>query len=39
VTLYYDGAYVYGERIFKDNNDNIKSRVDFTPEHRKSAIY
>jgi hypothetical protein len=39
VTLYYDGAYVYGERIFKDDNDNIKSRVDFTPEHRKSAIY
>lgn len=39
VTLYYDGAFVYGERIFKDEHDNIKSSVDFTPEHRKSVIY
>lgn len=39
VTLYYDGVYKYGERILKDEKDNIKSRVDFGSEHRKSAIY
>lgn len=39
VTLYYDGIYKYGERIIKDEKDFIKSRVDFGPEHRKSAIY
>jgi hypothetical protein len=39
ITLYYDGIYKYGERILKDEKDNIKSRVDFGPEHRKSAIY
>jgi hypothetical protein len=39
VTLYYDGIYKYGERILKDEKDNIKSRVDFGSEHRKSAIY
>lgn len=38
VTLYYDGIYKYGERIMKDDNNNIKSRVDFTSEHRKSII-
>lgn len=38
VTLYYNGIFKYGERIMKDDN-NIKSRVDFTSEHRKSAIY
>ena len=31
--------YKYGERILKDEKDNIKSRVDFGSEHRKSAIY
>lgn len=39
VTLYYDGVYKYGERILKDEKDNIKSRVDFGSEHRKTAIY
>jgi hypothetical protein len=39
VTLYYDGIYKYGERIIKDEKDFIKSRVDFGPEHQKSAIY
>ena len=39
VTLYYDGIYKYGERIVKNEKDNIKSRVDFGSEHRKSAIY
>lgn len=39
VTLYYDGIFKYGERIMKNDNNNIKSRVDFTSEHRKSAIY
>ncbi len=39
VTLYYDGIYKYGERIIKDEKNNIKSRTDFGPEHRKSAIY
>jgi len=39
VTLYYDGIYKYGERILKDEKDNIKSRTDFGSEHRKSAIY
>ena len=39
VTLYYDGIYKYGERILKDEKDNIKSRNDFGSEHRKSAIY
>ena len=39
VTLYYDGIYKYGERIIKDDKNNIKSRTDFGPEHRKSAIY
>lgn len=39
VTLYYDGIFKYGERIMKDDNNNIKSRVDFTSEHRKSVIY
>ena len=39
VTLYYDGVYKYGERILKDEKDNIKNRTDFGPEHRKSAIY
>jgi len=39
ITLYYDGIYKYGERIIKDEKDFIKSRVDFGPEHRKSAIY
>jgi hypothetical protein len=39
VTLYYDGIYKYGERILKDEKDNIKSRVDFGSEHRKSVIY
>ena len=38
ITLYYDGIYKYGERIMKDEKDNIKSRVDFTSEHRKSII-
>ena len=38
VTLYYDGIFKYGERIMKDYNNNIKSRVDFTSEHRKSII-
>lgn len=39
VTLYYDGVYKYGERILKDEKDNIKSKVDFSLEHRKSVIY
>jgi hypothetical protein len=39
ITLYYDGIYKFGERIVKDDNDNIKSRIDFSPEHRKSAVY
>jgi hypothetical protein len=39
ITLYYDRIYKYGEQIIKDEKDNIKSRVDFTTEHRKSAIY
>ncbi|EAZ95080.1 hypothetical protein FBBAL38_08834 [Flavobacteria bacterium BAL38] len=39
VTLYYDGIYKYGERIIKDDKNNVKSRTDFGPEHRKSAIY
>lgn len=39
ITLYYDGIYKYGERILKDEKDNIKSRIDFGSEHRKSAIY
>jgi hypothetical protein len=39
VTLYYDGIYKYGERIVKNEKDNIKSRVDFGQEHRKSAIF
>lgn len=39
VTLYYDGVYKFGERIIKDENDNIKSRIDFSSEHRKSAVY
>jgi hypothetical protein len=39
ITLYYDGIYKYGERILKDEKDNIKSRTDFGQEHRKSAIY
>jgi hypothetical protein len=39
ITLFYDGIYNYGERILKDEKDNIKSRVDFGSEHRKSAIY
>ncbi len=39
VTLYYDGIYKYGERIIKDDKNTIKSRTDFGPEHRKSAIY
>ena len=39
ITLYYDGVYKFGERILKDEKGNIKSRIDFTNEHRKSAIY
>ena len=39
VTLYYDGVYKYGERILKDEKDNIKSRIDFSSEHRKTVIY
>lgn len=39
VTLYYDGVYKYRERILKDEKDNVKSRIDFSSEHRKSAIY
>ena len=39
VTLYYDGIFKYGERIMKDDNNNIKSRFNFTSEHRKSVIY
>jgi hypothetical protein len=39
ITLYYDGIYKYGERILKDEKDNVKSRTDFGSEHRKSAIY
>lgn len=39
ITLYYDGIYKYGERIYKDEKDNIKTRIDFTNEHRKSVIY
>jgi len=39
VTLYYDGVYKFGERIIKDENDNIKSRIDFSSEHRESAVY
>lgn len=39
ITLYYDGVYKFGERILKDEKDNVKSRIDFTNEHRKSAIY
>lgn len=39
ITLYYDGIYKYGERILKDEKDNIKTRIDFTNEHRKSVIY
>jgi hypothetical protein len=39
VTLYYDGVYKFGERIVKDENDNVKSRIDFSSEHRKTAIY
>lgn len=39
ITLYYDGIYKYGERIIKDEKNNIKSRTDFSPEHRKSAIH
>lgn len=38
ITLYYDGLYKYGERIVKDEENNIKSRVDFTKEHEKSKI-
>ena len=39
ITLYYDGIYKYGERIIKDEKNNIKSLTDFGSEHRKSAIY
>ena len=39
ITLYYDGIYKFGERIYKDEKDNIKIRIDFTNEHRKSVIY
>ena len=39
ITLYYDGIYKFGERIYKDEKDNIKKRIDFTNEHRKSVIY
>jgi hypothetical protein len=39
ITVYYDGVYKYGERILKDEKENIKSRVDFTNEHRKSVIF
>jgi hypothetical protein len=39
ITLYHDGVYKFGERILKDEKDNVKSRIDFTNEHRKSAIY
>lgn len=39
INLYYDGIYKFGERILKDEEDKIKSRVDFGSEHRKSAIY
>ena len=39
ITLYYDGVYKYGERILKDEKDNVKSRIDFSSEHRKSVIY
>jgi hypothetical protein len=39
ITLYYDGFYKYGERIIKDEKDNIKSRIDFSSEHRKTVIY
>ena len=39
VTLYYDGVYKFGESIIKDENDNIKSRIDFSSEHRESAVY
>lgn len=39
VTLYYDGVYKFGERIVKDENGNIKSRIDFSSEHRKSVVY
>jgi hypothetical protein len=39
ITLYYDGVYKFGERILKDEKGNVKSRIDFTNEHRKSAIY
>ena len=39
ITLYYDGIYKFGERIIKDENDNIKSRIDFSSEHSKSAVY
>lgn len=38
VILYYDGIYKYGERISKDEKDNIKSHYDFTPEHLKTMI-
>jgi hypothetical protein len=39
LTLYYDGVYKYGERILKDEKDNIKSRIEFSSEHRKTVIY
>jgi hypothetical protein len=39
ITVYYDGIYKYGKRILKDEKDNIKSKVDFTNEHRKSVIF
>jgi hypothetical protein len=39
LTLYYDGIYKFGERIIKDENNNVKSRVDFSSEHKKSVIF
>ena len=39
VTLYYDGVYKYRERILKDEKDNVKSRIDFSSEHRKTVVY
>lgn len=38
VILYINGVYRYGEKIVKDEFDNIITKSDFTTEHRKTYI-
>ena len=38
VTMYMDGVYKYGEKVFKDKNDAITSRKDFALENQKTAL-